>query len=125
MVKSERRVTPRFNLRIALTFHRVITPYEQEHANAINISTRGVYFITNQEIQIGEAIEISLEVPKRVTGSKAINRRFVGRVAHVDSSMETGQVGVGVQFLYYEHDLIAPMLAGHGVGDDSRGNAHR
>jgi PilZ domain len=111
MVKSERRITPRFNLRIALKFHRIIAPSRQERANAINVSTRGVYFVTNQQVQLGEAIEISLEVPKRVTGSRAINRRFAGRVAHIYSSEVPGQVGVGVQLLYYEHDLVAPILS--------------
>jgi hypothetical protein len=113
MGNSERRVKPRYNLRIAQTFHRISAPSKQEHSNAINISTRGVYFVTNQQIQIGEAIEISLEVPKRVIGSKAINRRFARRVAHIDSILEPGQVGVGVQFLYYEPDLIAPIFSSH------------
>ena len=114
MPKSERRITPRFNLRIPLSFHSKGEPAKEEQGHAINISTRGVFFVTNLDICVGEAIEILLEVPKRVTGSKAINRRFAGRVAHVapvESNTALGQIGIGVQLLYYERDLIAPILS--------------
>jgi hypothetical protein len=92
-------------------------PAKQEQARAINISTRGVYFITNLDISVGEAVEILLEVPKRVTGTKAINRRFAGRVVHVVSNTARGQTGIGVQLLYYEHDLVAPVLADRSLGE--------
>jgi PilZ domain len=105
MLISERRVTPRFKLRTPLSFHRMEAPSKQEQASAINISTRGVYFITNLHICVGEAVEIVLVVPKRVTGTKAINRRFAGRVAHVESNGAGGQAGIGVQLLYYDRDL--------------------
>jgi len=85
-------------------------PSKREQSRAINISTRGVYFITNLDIFVGEAVEILLEVPKRVTGTTAMNRRFAGRVAHVESNMPPGQTGIGVQLLYYERDLVAPVL---------------
>jgi hypothetical protein len=117
MATSERRITPRFNLHTPLAFHRMETPSKQEQARAINISTRGVYFITNLDICVGEAVEILLEVPKRVTGTKAVNRRFTGRVAHVESNMLGGQTGIGVELLYYEHDLVAPMLADRDLGE--------
>lgn len=107
MLTFERRITPRFNLRTPLSFHRMEAPSKREQARAINISTRGVYFITNLDICVGEAVEILLEVPQRVTGSKAMNRRFAGRVAHAESNMARGQTGIGVQLLYYEHDLVA------------------
>jgi hypothetical protein len=108
---SERRITPRFNLHTPLTFHRleVLSEGEQE-AKAINISTRGVYFMTNLGVCVGEAVAVSLEVPRRVTGSQPKNRCFVGRVAHVElESMPQGESGIGVELLYYEHDLVAPM----------------
>jgi len=75
-------------------------------ARAINMSTRGVYFATNVILFVGEALEILLEMPKRVTGVKAGIRRFAGRVAHIESTnMLPGLSGIGVQLLYYERDL--------------------
>lgn len=117
MLTFERRITPRFRLHTPLSFHRMEAPSKQEQARAINISTRGVYFVTNLDICVGEAVEVLIEVPKRVTGTKAINRRFAGRVAHMESNMARGQTGIGVQLLYYEHDLVPPVLVPRSLGE--------
>jgi hypothetical protein len=108
MAKSERRITPRFKLRIPLSFHRIQAFSEGEQlAQAINISTRGVYFMTDRMMCVGESLEVLLEMPKRVTGVKGATRRFVGRVSHVElQTTPQGQPGIGVQLLYYEHDLV-------------------
>jgi PilZ domain len=108
MATSERRITPRFKLHTPLSFHRMeaLSDGEQQ-AKAINISTRGVYFTTNLVLHVGEAVELLLEMPKRVTGAKAGSRRFTGRVTHVEfENMPLGLSGIGVQLLYYERDLV-------------------
>src|ERR1700720_4453262 len=108
MVAPEHRITPRFKLHTALSFHRMETPSGGAHqAKAMNISTRGVYFATDIVLSVGEAVEVLLEMPKRVTGVKAGMRRFTGRVTHIESkNMPQGHSGIGVQLLYYEHDLV-------------------
>ncbi len=108
MLTSEHRVTPRFKLHTPLSFHRMGMLAEGEHqAKAINISTRGVYFATNVVLCVGEAVEVLLEMPKRVTGVKVGLRRFAGRVTHIESkNMPQGLWGIGVQLLYYERDLV-------------------
>lgn len=79
MASSERRITPRFKLHTPLSFHRLEALSEgEQQANAINISTRGVYFATSLVLRVGEAAELLLEMPKRVTGAKASSRRFTG-----------------------------------------------
>jgi hypothetical protein len=76
-------------------------------AKAINISTRGVYFATNLAMYVGDAVEVQLEMPKPVTGTKGSVRGFAGRVTHIESkNMPQGLSGIGVQLLYYERDLI-------------------
>jgi hypothetical protein len=108
MVMSERRITPRFKLHTPLSFHRMEALSEgEQQAKAINISTRGVYFTTNLVLRVGEAVELLLEMPKRVTGAKVSSRRFTGRVTHVElENMPRGLSGIGVQLLYYERDLV-------------------
>jgi PilZ domain len=107
MAISERRVTPRFQLHTSLSFHRTGAQSEgEQQAKAINISSRGVSIATHLAMSIGEAVEVLLQIPKRVTGMKAIIRRFTGRVTHVESKdMPLGTSGIGVQLLYSERDL--------------------
>jgi hypothetical protein len=108
MATSNHRITPRFKLHTPLSFRRMETPTEDQHqAKTINISTRGVYFTTSLVMCVGEAIEVLLEMPKRVTGVKVALRRFTGRVTHIESeNMPQGICGIGVQLLYYERDLV-------------------
>jgi hypothetical protein len=108
MATAERRITPRFKLHTLLSFHRLEALSEgEQQAKAINISTRGVYFATSLILRVGEAVELLLEMPKRVTGAKASSRRFTGRVTHVElENMPLGLSGIGVQLLYYERDLV-------------------
>ena len=76
----------------------------------INISTGGVYFATTIVMSVGDAIEILTGMPERVTGAKAIVRRFTGRVAHVESkNMPQGYSRIGVQLLYYERSAAASL----------------
>lgn len=100
MAISERRITPRFKLHPPLSFHRreALSDGEQQ-AKAIIISTRGVYFVTNLVLRVGETVEL-------LTGAKVSIRRFTGRVTHVElENMPLGLSGIGVQLLYYERDL--------------------
>jgi hypothetical protein len=108
MAKHDHRITPRFRVHTPLSFHRMETLSEGEHqAKAINVSTRGVFFATNVVLCVGEALEVLLDMPKRVTGTKAGIRRFAGRVTHVESkNMLQGLSGIGVELLYYERDLV-------------------
>jgi len=114
MSTSEHRITPRFKLQTRLSFHRMETASESQHrAKAINISARGVFFATDIILCVGEAVEVQLNIPKRVSGVNTGLRRFTGRVTHIESSnMPEGFSGVGVQLLYYERDLTGIPKSG-------------
>jgi hypothetical protein len=79
----------------------------EQQTKAINISSRGVYFATSLVLRVGEAVELLLQMPKRVSGAKVSSRRFTGRVTHVElENMPRGLSGIGVQLLYYERALV-------------------
>jgi hypothetical protein len=72
MATSERRVTPRLRLHIPISVHRMEAPSEvDEKTKAIDISTRGVYFLSNREMRVGEALEVRLAMPRRLTGASS------------------------------------------------------
>ena len=58
-------------------------------------------------MHVGEAVEVLLEIPGRVTGTNRGIRRFAGRVTHVQlKNTAEGLSGIGVQLLYYERDFV-------------------
>jgi len=86
-----------------LRFHRQNALIEGENgATSVNVSTSGVYFISSVPLSVGEKIEVSMKMPRKVTGEKASKRLFTGRVTHVNSQgTPPGYSTIGVHFLYY------------------------
>jgi hypothetical protein len=103
MFASERRTTCRRQLHLPLRFHRQNALVEGENgATSVNVSTSGVYFISSLPLLVGEKIEVSMKMPRKITGEKASKRLFTGRVTHVDSQgSPSGFSRIGVHLLYY------------------------
>lgn len=68
----------------------------------MNISRRGVYFVTDLDVSIGLPVQVRLTMPEEVVGNQAGVWCYTGRVVHVERLGSNGTSGVGVQFLYYE-----------------------
>jgi Tfp pilus assembly protein PilZ len=75
----------------------------EQTAASLNISTQGVYFVTDRTVSEGLLVQVSLRMSPEIAASEGKEWQFTGRVAHVESlGAANGQSGVGVQFLYYE-----------------------
>jgi hypothetical protein len=104
MFGPDQRNTPRFKLQTSLSFSRLQPWFGGGHqARAVNVSTTGVCFATSLVMSVGEVIEVSLEIPKRVTGVTATTRRFTGRITRIDCDANVAERSlVSVQLLYSE-----------------------
>src|ERR1700730_13628874 len=103
MFSSERRTTRRRKLHLDLRFHRQNALIKDDNgATSINVSTSGVYFISSVPLLVKENIEVSMTMPRKITGEKPSKRIFTSRVKHVNpQDTPAGYSRVGVQFLYY------------------------
>jgi hypothetical protein len=99
---SDRRFTPRFNLKIPFVFCPMNTPVERGYpAKSINISERGVYFKTEQRVSVGLHVRVLLQMPSQCRGNLATSVVFTGRVTHVATKRRRYRsLGVGVEFIY-------------------------
>jgi hypothetical protein len=119
--KPDRRIMPRFKLQTVLAFSRTKSLSDsRQKAKTINISTTGVCFATSLTMSVGEVVEVLLGIPRRVTGVRAIARKFTGRITYIDPhNGPPGNSRVGVQFLYYE--AVRSLSFGHsGRADRAR-----
>jgi Tfp pilus assembly protein PilZ len=109
MKKSERRYSHRFGLKVPLVFSAMNTPLANGHlTQSINISSRGVYFVTSHPVFVGLPVQVLLRMPKRITGALPSERVFAGRVSHVEpEKASSGSSGVGVEFFYWERSQSA------------------
>ena len=62
----------------------------------------GAYFFTDISPEIGELVEVFIEIPKEVSGKPTAQYRFTARVVHVERDRPVaGKNGVGVNFYSY------------------------
>lgn len=103
MKPSDRRLTHRFNLSIALFIRewKVLTP--ERKFESVNVSEGGVYFETDAPLREGAMVHIRFEMPREVTGKTAVQWDCIGKLARVRPIRSTGvSSGIGVRFDYYE-----------------------
>jgi hypothetical protein len=113
MTTDERRYTHRYGLKVPLVFCSTHTPLTNGHqAKSINISSRGVYFVTSHPVFVGLPVQVLLRMPKKITGTPPAERVFDGRVSHVEwQNLPSGSSGVGVEFFCWERPQNAVQQA--------------
>jgi PilZ domain len=101
--RRDMRVAPRYCVRADLRVRIWKSEIPEQHAESVNLSEHGIFFVTDAVFQRGEAVEVFFKMPQEVTGEPPTQWRCTGlvvRVERVDSP--TGKLGVGVRFDCYE-----------------------
>jgi hypothetical protein len=107
--RRDRRLSRRHPLKTALRVRLWKSTLPEQRAESINLSERGIFFITDIPLQQGEAVEVLLKMPEEITGEPTTEWRCTGlvvRVQRVDSPK--GKLGVGVRFDCYEVSRLSP-----------------
>jgi hypothetical protein len=100
---SERRYARRYGLKVPLVFCPMHSPLTDGlQVKSINISSRGVYFVTSHPVGVGLPVRVLLRMPSRIAGTLPTERVFTGRVSHVEGKESPSESsGVGVEFFYW------------------------
>lgn len=109
--RPERRLSQRHNVKTALRVRLWKSPLPEQRAESINLSERGILFVTDTIFQKSEAIEILLKMPEEITGEPSTEWRCTGLVVRVQSvNSPKGKLGVGVRFDCYEVSRISAAI---------------
>ncbi len=114
METTERRVIPRYDVHIPIRFRSVgLTTNGIEHrTESLNISRRGLFFASHAELRVGMPIELSLRLPREVTGLETVDARCFGRVVHARTGMfADGRTGYGVEIEKFTSPAYAEKWA--------------
>jgi hypothetical protein len=103
MTQTERRLAERFALKIPLRV-RIAKSAALEHTvESLNVSTRGISFVTDLPLCKGTPVHLAFEMPEEVTHKPASEWRCTGHVVHVEpNGSPQGPTCVGVRFDCYE-----------------------
>ena len=104
---SERRTTRRYGLSLPIII-RVPSDRESDsqQGKTRDISTRGLYFIVNQNMEAGSQLDITLTLPAEMTQGTEVFVRALGRVVRVEPRSEDGNERMGVAAIIERYDII-------------------
>lgn len=104
MSAPDRRQLTRHNLRVPLRFRSAtVAADKSDHfTEALNISRGGFYFASSAPLQVGMGIDVTLRMPKEVTGSENEEMHCMARVVHVrNEAYGDGRIGFGVEIIKF------------------------
>jgi Tfp pilus assembly protein PilZ len=99
----DQRIAQRHAIKTALRVRIWKSSESEDRAESVNLSQRGIFFVTNKPFQKGEAIEILLKMPEEITGEPPNEWRCTGSITRVQPmDSPRGKFGVAVRFDCYE-----------------------
>ena len=109
---SERRNARRYDLSLPVIV-RVPTerPVGTQNGKTRDISTRGLYFVIDQDLEAGSELDITLTLPAEITHSTEVFVRALGKVVRVERRGEDGELRMGVAAVIERYDIIRGQAA--------------
>jgi c-di-GMP-binding flagellar brake protein YcgR len=104
---TERRTVRRYDLSLPIII-RVPTERQDDpqQGKTRDISTRGLYFVIEQDFEAGSELDITLTLPAEITHGAEVFVRALGKVIRVERRMEDGTPRMGVAAVIERYDII-------------------
>jgi len=104
---SERRNARRYDLSLPVVIRMPNeVPAEHQKGKTRDISTRGLYFVIDQDLEAGSQLDITLTLPAEITRGSDVLVRAVGKVVRVERRMEDTSVRMGVAAVIERYDIM-------------------
>jgi len=104
---TERRAARRYELSLPVVVRTTLqNKVEPRNGQTRDISTRGVYFILDQELVAGTELDFMLTLPAEITRGTEVFIHAQGKVVRVDRKDEEGRQRVGVAAVIQKYDII-------------------
>lgn len=104
---TERRTARRYDLSLPIII-RIPTEREldTQQGKTRDVSTRGLYFVVEQNLEAGSELDITLTLPAEITHGTEVFVRALGKVVRVEQRMEDGNSRMGVAAVIERYDII-------------------
>ena len=109
---TERRTTRRYDLSLPVVIR---VPAERaldsQQGKTRDVSTRGLYFVVDQNMESGSQLDITLTHPAEITHGSEVLIRALGKVVRVERRMEDGNARMGVAAVIERYDIFRGKAA--------------
>ena len=104
---TERRTTRRYDLSLPIIVRMAAEKVSaQQTCKTRDISTRGLYFVMDQDLEAGSVLELTLTLPPEVTRGTEVFVHASGRVVRVEPRIEDGNARKGIAAVIERYDII-------------------
>ena len=109
---TERRTSRRYDLTLPILV-RVPTErmLDSQKCKTRDISTRGLYFVMDQDPQTGSRLDLVLTLPTEVTTGTEVMVHVLGKVLRVEPRIEDGNTRMGVAAVIERYDIVRSEAA--------------
>ena len=77
-----------------------------QKGETLDISTRGMYFIIEQDLEAGSELDITLTLPAEITHGSEVFVKAAGKVVRVDPRSEARNMRLGVAAVIERYDIV-------------------
>jgi c-di-GMP-binding flagellar brake protein YcgR len=104
---SERRTARRYDLTLPVSIRFAMESLvSRQDGKTRDISTRGLYFVVQQDMEAGSELDITLTLPAEITHGTDVLVRAQGKVVRVERRMEDGETRMGVAAVIERYDIM-------------------
>ena len=104
---TERRTTRRYDLSLPMIIRiPSAQAFNSKQGKTRDISTRGLYFVVDQNLEAGSEVDITLTLPAEITHGSEVFVRALGKIVRIDRRMEDGNTHMGVAAVIERYDII-------------------
>lgn len=104
---TERRTARRYDLSLPVMIR---IPVEREasvrNGKTRDISTRGVYFVIDNDLSAGTELDLTMTLPAEVTGGTDVFVRAIGKVVRTENRADSIGTRVGVAAVIERYEII-------------------
>ncbi|HTA57319.1 MAG TPA: PilZ domain-containing protein [Candidatus Baltobacteraceae bacterium] len=104
---TERRLARRYDLTlpVSIRFSAEKLVLRQE-GKTRDISTKGLYFVIERDLEAGSALDLTLTLPGEITRGSDVFVRAQGKVVRVERRLEDGEQRMGVAAVIERYDIV-------------------
>lgn len=102
---TERRNARRYDLSLPVVIRIPSDVADLQQGKTRDISTRGLYFEIEQDLQAGLELDITLTLPSEITHGSEVFVRAAGKVVRVERT-EGGTTRLGVAAVIERYDIV-------------------
>ena len=103
---SERRNARRYDLSLPILIRVAQGMAETQKGKTRDISTRGLYFVVDQDLRDGSELDIMLTLPAEMTNGEEVLVKASGKVVRVEERLEDGSLRRGVAAIIERYDIM-------------------